>query len=107
MLFAAALATAACGIGNTVSTSLPPVDAMDDEAITPMNTPVDIFVLTNDLQDDDLVTDVDDPVDQNMNVQVGAVEIDILSFPEKLIYTPPAGFVGTVTFDYEQMQCPE
>ncbi len=85
MLFAVVLATAACGIGNTVSTEVPPVDARDDEATTPMNTPVDIFVLTNDLQDDDLVTDVDDPVDQDMNVQVGAAEIDILSFPEKLI----------------------
>ena len=91
LLIAATLMTAACGIGNnnTVTTPLPDVDAMDDEIVTFMNTPVTIFVLNNDEQDDDLLTDLGIAVDQDMNEQPGAAEIDVFSFPERVIYTPP------------------
>ena len=90
-----------CGIGTTVTTTLPPVDAMDDEAATPRNVPVEIFVLSNDLQDDDLVTDITQAIDDLGATQSGSVEIDILSFPERIIYTPPTDFIGEVTFTYD------
>ena len=103
MLIAATLTTAACGIGNnnTVTTPLPDVDAVDDEVVTFMNTPVTILVLNNDEQDDDLLTDLGIAVDQDMNEQPGAAEIDPFSFPERVIYTPPTDFLGTVTFTYD------
>jgi hypothetical protein len=68
-----------------------------------MNTPVNIFVLSNDMQDDDLLTDIGIAVDQDMNQQIGAAEIDFLTFPEQATYTPPDGFVGTATFTYDIM----
>ena len=95
-----ALLSFGCGIGTIVTTTLPPVDAMDDMAATSMGVAVTILILANDEQDDDLVTDLTQPVDA-AGVQQGTTEIDFLSFPEKIIYTPPPGFTGTVTFDYD------
>jgi hypothetical protein len=66
--------------------------AIDDSATTRSGTPVAIHVRSNDEPGDipAIITSVTDPI--------GSVVIDDPN--GILIYTPPAGFVGTDTFDY-------
>lgn len=88
-------------IDDEDETPLPFVDAMDDSASTATDRSVDIAVLANDMQDDDLVDDFSQPVDQLGNAQPGSVSNTFLFYPDRLTYTPPAGFVGVVTFTYD------
>ena len=96
------LLVAGCPVGDddNSTSDMPPVVAIDDVATTTVGTPVSIAVLSNDLQDDDLITSAqDNATDANGDIR-GTVEFDFFSFPEELIYTPPAGFEGVVTFTY-------
>ena len=80
-------ATVTVAVGNGTPT------AVDDEASTRRNRPVDIAVLANDTDPDGdtlSVTDATTPAD-------GTVEIND---DGTVTYTPAAGFTGTDTFDY-------
>ncbi len=83
--------------------TLPPVDAIDDTASTASGQSVDIRVLANDLFDDYLITSFTQATDQTGTLQPNSVDNDFefSPFVEILVYTPPPGFVGTVTFTYE------
>ena len=74
---------------NQVTPPPPPV-AVDDAAVTPEGTPVDVDVLPNDSGDEIVVTAVTQPTN-------GAASIN----PDGTVrYTPNPSFVGTDTFTY-------
>jgi hypothetical protein len=86
--------TATASVTVNVAENEPPV-AEDDEANTPLNTPVDISVLGNDFDSDGLPSSlsITSPSPPAAN---GTVSCDFFV----CTYTPDPGFLGTDTFDY-------
>ena len=66
--------------------------AVDDEDATAEDTPVPIFVLSNDADPDDDALEIVEVTDPDH----GAVVVD----EDRVIYTPPSNYVGTATFTY-------
>jgi hypothetical protein len=106
-----------CSAGTTVTTgsggtgSAP--NAIDDKAITEINTPADIQVLYFGVDDNDISLDTleitsagsNGAANNNTTAQGGTLSINNngtpLDFTDDFItYTPPAGFTGTDSFDY-------
>ena len=82
----------------TVYITVSPV-AIDDEAWTSIATPIEIHVLANDYDIDGvLVPDTVTYIDGSLSPAGGAVTVNLTT--GTMTYTPPAGFVGDVTFDY-------
>ncbi len=74
-----------------------PPTAVADNSITPLNTPVTITVLPNDFEPDGdplVIT----PMTDAPTVEGGTFSVD---GNNHLLYTPPFGFVGTDTLEYE------
>ncbi len=83
----------------TVTEGPPPVDAVDDMDATDIDLPVVVDVLLNDSQDADEIDSFTDAMDDMGNVQAASVAV-VFDGVEMLEYTPPAGFEGTVDFEY-------
>jgi hypothetical protein len=66
--------------------------AVDDEVTTPVDTPVTIDVLANDIYDDPLIVSIQE---FPQNGILGILEVGMFE------YTPNAGFVGTDSFTYK------
>jgi hypothetical protein len=80
---------------------LPPVDAVDDSATSESGVPIAIDILSNDDRDLDQIVDFSQAVNQDGAEQPGSVQFNVDSNSlDILIYTPPEGFTGIVTFTY-------
>ncbi len=83
----------------TVECGLPLVDVVDDQAVTPEDTAVDIDVLANDAGiPSDGTLAVTQPVNGSIVVNDNGTPNDISD--DTVTYTPNAGFNGTDTFEY-------
>lgn len=86
--------TAQAAVNINVNVLNNPPIAVDDTATTPMNTPITIDVLANDIEPDGnprIVQSVTAPANGSANVTFGGGSVD---------YQPNEGFVGTDTFEY-------
>lgn len=85
----------------TVTAGPAPVDAIDDLATTAADTPIEIDVLANDLQDADAIAGFTDAVALGGAAQPGSVSVVSNGGVDQARYAPPAGFQGVVGFEYD------
>ena len=87
-------ATVSITVGEPIT-----LDVIDDTASTPIDTPIEILILENDLgipSDGDLA--FTEPTNGTIEVNDGGTPDDISD--DTIIYTPNDGFEGTDSFDY-------
>ncbi|MGJ3254170.1 MAG: DUF4347 domain-containing protein [Elainellaceae cyanobacterium] len=92
----------------TVTVQIPPfvapgtVDAINDQTSTPLSTPVNVSILTNDLVSADerpfSITGTTTP--QNGSISISDNNTPVDTTDDFIIYTPNANFTGTDTFTY-------
>jgi len=83
----------------SVTVAVLALQAVDDVAKTPRETPVEIDVLRNDLSDGPLIIELFSSLPTNG-------EVDILD-GEKVVYQPAVGFSGKDTFNYQTCKVEE
>ncbi len=83
-----------CDRGAYESTGVTPVDAVDDNATTPIDTPVVIDVLAND-------TGPVDPANVTVTVAPASGGTAVNPATGEVTYTPNPGFYGVDTFTYQ------
>ncbi|MCP5426212.1 MAG: tandem-95 repeat protein [Gammaproteobacteria bacterium] len=74
----------------TVTVTAPNLNAVNDTAVTPANTPVSINVLNNDIGSGLSITQVSTPSSGSA----------VVNADDSITFTPATGFVGIVTFTY-------